>query len=105
MGSRTGSGTRSPRGSWTAHNPRGGYRWCRRMTAAEGGSKRVVAGVFSSFEAQHMYLIAPVSTRIWTDSNHNFTLREDSRLEYGRSDIGGILASVEASRPSPTDSP
>jgi hypothetical protein len=52
-----------------------------------------------------MYLIAPDSTRIWTDSNRNFTLREYSRLEYGRSDIGWILASVKASRPAPKKSP
>src|SRR6266705_2106228 len=105
MGSRTGSETRSPRGSWTAHDGPGGYRWCRHTTAAEGGSKRFVAGVFSSFEVQDMYLIAPDSTRIWTDSNRNFTLREYSRLEYGRSDIGWILASVKASRPAPAKRP
>ena len=75
------------------------------MTAADGGSKRFVVGVFSSSEVQHMYLIAPDSTRIWTDSNRNFTLREYSRLEYGRSDIGWILASVKASRPAPTKRP
>ena len=75
------------------------------MTAAEGGSKRFVAGAFYPFEVQDMYLIAPDSTRIWTDSNRNFTLREYSRLEYGRSDIGWILASVKASRPTPAKRP
>src|SRR5207245_2542672 len=87
------------------HRRRGGYRWCRHTTAAEGGSKRFVMDVFYSSEVQHMYLIAPDSTRIWTDSNRNFTLREYSRLEYGRSDIGWILASVKASRPAPTKRP
>jgi len=52
-----------------------------------------------------MYLIAPDSTRIWTDSNRNFTLREYSRLEYGRPDVGWILASAEASRPAPKKRP
>src|SRR5437899_10159155 len=71
------------------------------MTAADGGSKRFVVGVFSSSEVQDMYLNAPDNTRIWTDSNRNFTLREYSRLEYGRSDVGWILASMKASRPAP----
>ena len=48
-----------------------------------------------------MYLIAPDNTRIWTDSNRNFTLREYGRLEFGRPDIGWLLASADISRRSP----
>jgi hypothetical protein len=40
-----------------------------------------------------MYLIGPEHTRIWTDSNRNFTLRQYGRLEYGTPDIGWLLAS------------
>src|SRR5207245_11530295 len=95
----TGHVTRSPKDPVTSDDVLGGYRWCRHSTAAKGGSKRFIAGAFYPFEVQDMYLIAPDSTRIWTDSNRNFTLREYSRLEYGRSDVGWILASVKASRP------
>jgi len=46
-----------------------------------------------------MYLIAPDRTRIWTDSNRNFTIREYGRLEYGSSDIGWLVSSRTTSRP------
>jgi len=45
-----------------------------------------------------MYLIGPADTRIWTDSNRNFTLREYGRLEYGTSEIGWLLASERPRR-------
>jgi hypothetical protein len=48
-----------------------------------------------------MYLIGPGNTRIWTDSNRNFTLREYGRLEYGTADIGWLVASGRRSRPTP----
>jgi hypothetical protein len=40
-----------------------------------------------------MYLIGPQETRIWTDSNRNFTLRQYGRLEYGSPDIAWLAAS------------
>jgi hypothetical protein len=46
-----------------------------------------------------MYLIGPENTRIWTDSNRNFTLREYGRLEYGSPNVEWILASMERPRP------
>ena len=46
-----------------------------------------------------MYLIGPDNTRIWTDSNRNFTLRRYGRLEYGTPDVGWIVASAKRSRP------
>lgn len=39
-----------------------------------------------------MYLIGPENTRIWSDSNRNFTLRTYARLEYGSPEIGWLLA-------------
>jgi hypothetical protein len=42
-----------------------------------------------------MYLIGPESTRIWTDSNRNFSLRQYGRLEYGTPDIRWMLAGPE----------
>ena len=45
-----------------------------------------------------MYLIGPENTRIWTDSNRNFTLRQYGRLEYGSSDVGWIAASPKRCR-------
>ena len=46
-----------------------------------------------------MYLIGPATTRIWTDSNRNFTIRQYGRLEYGSEDYAGwIVASARASR-------
>ena len=41
-----------------------------------------------------MYVIGPENTRIWTDSNRNFTLRQYGRLEYGSPDVGWLLASA-----------
>src|SRR2546422_4302186 len=46
-----------------------------------------------------MYLLGPNNTRIWTDSNRNFTLRQYGRLEYGTPDVGWIVASAKRSRP------
>ncbi|MCI4347970.1 MAG: hypothetical protein L3J97_05060 [Thermoplasmata archaeon] len=48
-----------------------------------------------------MYLIGPENTRIWTDSNRNFTLRQYGRLEYGSSDVEWLVNAVKASRPAP----
>jgi hypothetical protein len=45
-----------------------------------------------------MYLIGPANTRIWTDSNRNFTLRQYGQLEYGTPDIGWLVASARRSR-------
>lgn len=46
-----------------------------------------------------MYLIGPASTRIWTDSNRNVTIRQYGRLEYGSEDFAGwIVASARAER-------
>jgi len=45
-----------------------------------------------------MYLIGPENSRIWTDSNRNFTIREYGRLEYGSSDIGWLVSSRTSSR-------
>jgi hypothetical protein len=42
-----------------------------------------------------MYLIGPESTRIWTDSNRNFSLRQYGRIEYGTPDIRWMLAGPE----------
>ena len=46
-----------------------------------------------------MYLIGPANTRIWTDSNRNFTLRQYGQLEYGNPDVGWIVASAAKRRP------
>ena len=46
-----------------------------------------------------MYLLGPGNTRIWTDSNRNFTLRDYGRLEYGTPDVGWIVATAKRSRP------
>ena len=46
-----------------------------------------------------MYLNGPANTRIWTDSNRNFTLRQYGRLEYGTEDVGWIVASAAKLRP------
>src|SRR5882762_8249710 len=55
MDSRTGSERRSPKGSWGAYRGPRGYRWCRHMTAAVGGSIRFVADVLILSEvAQHV---------------------------------------------------
>ena len=70
------------------------------MTAAEGGPKTIVAGVFLGSEAQDMYLDGPGNVRIWTDSNRNFTLRQYGRLEYGSPEVGWLVASVKRTRPS-----
>lgn len=48
-----------------------------------------------------MYLIGPANTRIWTDSNRNFTLRQYGRLEYGTTDVGWIVASARHTRRRP----
>ena len=69
------------------------------MTAVKGGSNRFVSEVFSLSEVQDMYLIGPHNTRIWTDSNRNFSLRQYGRLEYGTSDVGWLLTSSRAARP------
>ncbi|HKW43840.1 MAG TPA: hypothetical protein VJP06_06600 [Thermoplasmata archaeon] len=46
-----------------------------------------------------MYLIGPDTTRIWTDSNRNFTIRQYGRLEYGSEDYAGwIIASARRAR-------
>lgn len=45
-----------------------------------------------------MYLHAPNGTRIWTDSNRNFSLREYGRLEYGSPDVAWLLSSVVTKR-------
>jgi hypothetical protein len=45
-----------------------------------------------------MYLIGPQETRIWTDSNRNFTLRQYGRLEYGSPDVAWIVASAPRPR-------
>jgi hypothetical protein len=45
-----------------------------------------------------MYLIGSENTRIWTDSNRNFTLRQYGRMEYGSSEIGWLLASPKTPR-------
>lgn len=45
-----------------------------------------------------MYLIGLENTRIWTDSNRNFTLRQYGRMEYGSSEIGWLLASPKTPR-------
>jgi hypothetical protein len=44
-----------------------------------------------------MYLIGPQETRIWTDSNRNFTLRQYGRLEYRSPDVAWLV--VSAPRP------
>ncbi len=75
------------------------------MTAAEGGSNQFIAGVFSSYEVQDMYLIGPENIRIWTDSNRNFTLRQYGRVEYGSPEIGWILRSARASPRAPRTGP
>lgn len=75
------------------------------MTAAEGGSNRFVARIFSSSEVQDMYLIGPENTRIWTDSNRNFTLRQYGRMEYGSPEVTWIVCSALASRPAPRKRP
>src|SRR5256714_868911 len=60
MDSRTASEKRSPRGSWAVERGPRAYRWCRRSTAAVGGSIRFVAGVLIPFEvARHV----PTRTR------------------------------------------
>ncbi len=46
-----------------------------------------------------MYLIGPNDTRIWTDSNRNFTLRQYGRMEYGSSEVGWIVSAALAPRP------
>ena len=46
-----------------------------------------------------MYLIGPENTRIWTDSNRNFTLREYGRLEYRSPDVEWLVASTHTPRP------
>lgn len=46
-----------------------------------------------------MYLIGPENTRIWTDSNRNFTLREYGRLEYGTPNVDWIVSSAKRSEP------
>lgn len=45
-----------------------------------------------------MYLTGLENTRIWTDSNRNFTLRQYGRMEYGSSEIGWLLASPKTPR-------
>ena len=52
-----------------------------------------------------MYLIGPENTRIWTDSNRNFTLRQYGRLEYGSSDIAWLVASTRPARTTPRKRP
>jgi hypothetical protein len=52
-----------------------------------------------------MYLLGPGNTRIWTDSNRNFTLREYARLEYGTPDVAWIVASAKRSRPASSKRP
>ncbi len=52
-----------------------------------------------------MYLIGPDNTRMWTDTNRNFTLRQYGRLEYGSPDVGWLVASAKATRPSPKRRP
>ncbi len=47
-----------------------------------------------------MYLIGPENSRIWTDSNRNFTLRTYGRLEYGSPDVEWLMGSTRPSRPS-----
>jgi len=47
-----------------------------------------------------MYLIGPENSRIWTDSNRNFTLRTYGRLEYGSSDVAWLVGSTKPARPS-----
>ena len=46
-----------------------------------------------------MYLIGLENTRIWTDSNRNFTLRQYGRLEYGSPDVGWLVSTAKTSRP------
>jgi hypothetical protein len=45
-----------------------------------------------------MYLIGPESTRIWTDSNRNFSLRQYGRLEYGTPDVRWMLAGIKGTK-------
>ena len=69
------------------------------MTAAIGGSNPFIAGVFSSSEVQDTYLIGLANTRIWTDSNRNFALRQYARLEYESPEVGWLLSTAKTSRP------
>jgi hypothetical protein len=62
------------------------------MTAVNGGSNRFVSAVLWRCEVQGMYLLGPHETRIWTDSNRNFTLRQYGRLEYGSPDVAWLVA-------------
>jgi len=68
------------------------------MTAVEGGSIQFVPGDLLPSEMPDMYLIGPENTRIWTDSNRNFSLRQYSRMEYGTPDVSWIIASANAAR-------
>ena len=68
------------------------------MTAAEGGSNQFVPNVLSHPEVQDMYLTGLENTRIWTDSNRNFTLRQYGRLEYGTPEVGWLLTSAKTPR-------
>ena len=45
-----------------------------------------------------MYLIGPENTRIWTDSNRNFSLRQYARMEYGNSEVSWLLAGVRKAK-------
>ena len=46
-----------------------------------------------------MYPYGPGNTKIWTDSNRNFSLRQYGRLEYGSSEVGWMTASIARGRP------
>ena len=45
-----------------------------------------------------MYLIGPESTRIWTDSNRNFTLRQYARMEYGTPEVSWLVAGLRETK-------
>jgi hypothetical protein len=45
-----------------------------------------------------MYLYGPANTRIWTDSNRNFSLRQYGQLEYGTPDVAWLVASEQRPR-------
>ena len=45
-----------------------------------------------------MYLIGPESTRIWTDSNRNFTLRQYGRMEFGTPEVSWLVAEARRTK-------
>ena len=45
-----------------------------------------------------MYLIGPESTRIWTDSNRNFTLRQYGRMEFGTPEVSWLAAEARRTK-------